>query len=224
LGRNTKRNCFSSCEYSGGNYVAISTPFFRRPILFVEHNEGAEPDTFAPAHTFLDLQGPYVQKYLRIRIRNKGAGTAHKCSAQLRIIIPKDTNATLFPSRDAKQLTWGRSPDKSDISSQIDIHPKIGEGILHVVFSDSRFNSILIRDAQRKYASASIHERLERNELRVEDGFSQGTFLVDVVVSSEEAYCRTKLKITIPADYMGITMRRLSRLERWKNRIWGFRT
>jgi hypothetical protein len=110
----------------------------------------------------------------------------------------------------------------SDVKSEIHIHPKIGEGILHIVFSDSRFGNM--KASPRKYASISILERLKKGELRVEDGFSEGTFLVDIVVSSEETYCRTTLRITIPHDHMGIAMRRLTRFERLRIRIWGLRT
>jgi hypothetical protein len=177
--------------------------------------------TFGPEHGYPDLRGGYSQKYLRIRIRNKGHSTAHNCQAQLRVVIPKGANPQLHPSKDAKELTWGRSPDKSDISKQIDIHPVIGEALLHAVFSDSRFRFIPTDpNIPTRFASISIFDRLTHNRgLRVEDSFSLGYFVVDVLVSSNETYCRAKFRIQVVEHHTAIEMRKLTRLENFKLRF-----
>jgi hypothetical protein len=214
MGDNSDRGCV---RYNKPNSVYISTVsngFFRKPKLSIEHSLTEELDTFAPARTFLDLNGRYTQNYLRIRVRNKGHSVAHNCRAQLRVIIPKSANLILYPSRDTKQLTWGRSADKSDISEQIDIHPIIGEGLCHVIFSDSRIMGI-----QNRYAFISILKRLRENEFSEEDGFATGNLVVYVIVSSDEAHCKCKFKIEVPGHFNAIRMCRLTRFESFKLRF-----
>jgi hypothetical protein len=156
LGTNTDSSNIGSSKSSGFYVSTNSSGFFRRPKLRIEHDPN-DLATFGPEHGYPDLPGGYSQKYLRIRIRNKGHSTAHNCQAQLRVVIPKGANPQLHPSKDAKELTWGRSPDKSDISKQIDIHPVIGEALLHVVFSDSRFRFIPTDpNIPTRFASISI--------------------------------------------------------------------
>jgi hypothetical protein len=185
--------------------------FFRRPKLRIEHDSVNESDTFAPARTYHNLYGSYTQKYLRLRVRNKGHSVAQNCSAQIRVVIPTGSNPNRYPSRDTKQLTWGRSADKSDLSEQINIHPFIGEGICHVIFSDSRFRGIQTRYA--RHAFISILDRLKKNEFREEDGFSVGRFIVEVIISSNEAYCKGKFIVDISDDFETIFMRKLTRYQ-----------
>jgi len=216
LGIHANSSCVWSSESISNAVVTNNSSFFRKPRLRVEYDE-SDQETFAPEITFLD--GNFTQKHLKIRIRNRGLIVAQNCIGQLRVIIPKGANPTLYPSRDSKQLTWGRSTDKSDISNQINIHPIIGEGLLHIAFSDSRFKDIPIKDAPTKYASVSIFERLRINELRVIDSFSIGDFIVEVVVSSNEAHCKTKMRISIADNYRAIKMTKLTRFERLKLRL-----
>ena len=131
-------------------------------------------------------------------------------------MIPKGGNLMLYPSRDTKQLTWGISTDKSDISEQIDIHPIIGEGLCHVVFSDSRIMGI-----QNRYAFISILNRLKENEFREEDGFSTGNFVVQIIVSSDEAHCKGKFKIEVPGHFNAIRMCKLTCFQSFK--LWFFK-
>jgi len=126
-------------------------------------------------------------------------------------MVPSDADRMAYPSRDAKQISWGREADKSDIVKQTDIHPMVGEALCHVIFSDSRFRDWPVNSPTR-YASISIYDRLVRNELRVEDSFSLGNHVVEVVVSSDEAYCKAKFKVQIPDHFMAISMRKLTRI------------
>ena len=174
----------SDCRCSGATY----NRFFRRARLKVEHNDH-EPTVFEPAHTY----NQDTQKYLRVRIRNRGHQTAHHCVAQLRVIIPNDANPMRYPSNDPKVLTWGRSADKTDLSGNVDI-PMIGEWILHIVFSDSRFEQWQ-PNAPMRFASVSMKPRLENYSPRVEDMFSDGYFVVELVVTSDETHCRELFRI-----------------------------
>lgn len=135
LGNNSDSGCIHyhkpDCHCSWPPYGR----FFRRARLKVEHNDD-ESSVFQPARTY---DNTFTQKYLRIRTRNNGHKTAHNCVAQLRVLIPDNGNPMRFPSSDSKVLMWGRSPEKKDLEEKVDIHPIIGEKILHVEFSDSRF-------------------------------------------------------------------------------------
>lgn len=134
LGNNSNRSSISHNKSDYWYSWPTHNKFFRRARLKVEHSSD-EPNVLEPAHTY----GHDTQKYLRIRVRNSGHQTAHNCVAQLRVLIPDGGNPMRYPSNDPKPLTWGRSPEKKDLEETVDIHPIIGERILHVVFSDSRF-------------------------------------------------------------------------------------
>lgn len=205
-----KSNCFSVCP--ANNW------FFRRPKLRIEHETDYEQETFSPAHTFIGLN-KFTQKFLRIRVRNTGRSMAHRCTGFIRIIIPPNVNTKLYPSRDSKQLGWGRSPDKSDLSNEVNIYPIIGEAICHVIFSDSSFKYIQVSDVPTRYASISILDRLRTNELRVEDSFSIGSFVIVIVICSEETYCKAKFKVEIQDHHNAIFMRKFTRYESFKLRV-----
>jgi hypothetical protein len=120
----------------------------------------------------------------------------------------------LHPSTDPKPLWWGRLLELTDLREETDIHPFIGDELLHVVFSASWLD----RNEQpgiryHRFAEISIYDRVRGNTLREEDGFTTGDFMVEVVVTSEGAYARAKLLIHVEENFLGLRMKKLSRFE-----------
>jgi hypothetical protein len=151
---------------------------------------------------------------LRLRVRNKGSKSAEKCRAKLRVVSEGD-DPSRYPSTDSKSLAWGRSPYKSDLSSEINIHPKLGEELLHVMFSDSRFGNVLITKAPTRYASVSAMDALQYDNIRVENSFTNGEFEIELVVTSEEASCKSQFKVHIDENHMALSRKKKpSRSER----------
>jgi hypothetical protein len=156
---------------------------------------------------------------LRIRVHNKGYRILHNCSASLRVIIPKDVDEKRYPSDDSKLLAWGRSADKSDLTTSRNIQAHSNE-LLFVVFSDSDFPNQRIEDAPTRYASIGILERLKSNELRVEDSFTNGEFIVEIIITSDEGqYTKGKFRINVGKNWRDLTMKNLSPSERLKAKL-----
>lgn len=57
-----------------------------------------------------------------------------KCRAQLKV-IEDESNPMHHPSTDPKPLPWGRLLELTDLREETNIHPFIGDELLHVVFS-----------------------------------------------------------------------------------------
>ncbi|SRR6266487_3413011 len=211
----TKYNSVCRDKYNGDDFVTAFDCFFRRPRLYIEHNESEEPNVFAPAHEFVSsgpVQRFFRQKYLRVRVYNKGRTTARNCRARLHV-LPTGNNPSLYPSTDPKRLTWGRSPDKSDLSTEIDIHPFKDDELLHVIFSDSSFADSIVGSIAGRFAEVSTFQNLQPTPtiLRVEDSFAHGDFLAELTVTSEDAHAKAKLRIHVERDFLSIRIRKLSR-------------
>ena len=126
--------------------------------------------------------------------------SAEKCRAKLRVVSEGD-DPSRYPSTDSKPLAWGHSPYKSDLSSEINIHPKLGE-LLHVVFSDSWFRNVLITKGPTRYASVSTMDALQYDNIRVENSFTNGEFEIELIVTSEEVSCKSQFKVHIDENLM----------------------
>jgi hypothetical protein len=177
-----------------------------RAALHIDFDCNKDPNTFCPAHGF----GNFEQKYLRVRVRNNGWGVASNCSAYIHVPVPRVADSANYPSTELKPLAFGRTPDKTDLSPSVEIHPKIGHAILHVIFSDSSFANIPIRNAPRRYASISILERLQNNDLRVEDSFTLGDFDINLLVTSDRGHCKGKLRVHVDTNHLALSMTKLS--------------
>lgn len=125
-----------------------------------------------------------------------------------------------FPSSDPKPLPWGRLLELTDLRDEASIHPFIGEDLLHVAFSATWFANLQASGIKYpRHAEVSILERVRGNQLREEDGFTVGDFRVEVVVTSEGAYTKAKLRIHVEDDYHLLRMKKLSRYENMKDRL-----
>jgi hypothetical protein len=140
--------------------------------------------------------------------------TAVNCKAQLKVIEDGD-DPMRYPSTDPKPLPWGRLLDLTDLQRQTDIHPFIGEQLLHVVFSAKWLQNIQQPGIKYpRYAQISILDPMKSNRgLREEDGFSVGNFYVEVIVTSEEVFTKAKLRIHVEENFLNISMKKLSRSE-----------
>ena len=58
--------------------------------------------------------------------------------------------------------------------------------ILHIVFANSNFFHSKQVDAPTRYASFSQKGRLKKNELRIEDSFTNGDFDIEISIFSDE--------------------------------------
>jgi hypothetical protein len=90
----------------------VDSPFFR-PKIKIEHNQ-RDKNTFSPEQQII-TESTYSQRYLRLCIRNNGRRTAHKCEAELTVIMPNNADENELmrrPSDEPKLLTWGRYPQR----------------------------------------------------------------------------------------------------------------
>jgi hypothetical protein len=212
-------DCFDIYSDCFSNYS-----IFFRPKLRIKFDPNRDQNTFAPSHHF-GLQDGYTQKYLRVLVRNNGHRSLHNCQAELRILIDKDTSENdlmRYPSDEPKLLAWGSHPQSlNNLSTNMNIQANSCR-LLHVVFSDSDFANMNV-DAPRRYACISTVDRLDTplrptgqsNNLTVEDSFTNGDFLVEISVSSDEGpYKISKFLVTVDTDWRNLRMRKISQLER----------
>jgi hypothetical protein len=133
------------------------------------------------------------------------------CKAQLKV-IEEAGDPMRYPSTDPKPLPWGRLLDLTDLERQTDIHPFIGEELLHVVFSANWFpNNQPPGIKYPRYAQISVSEPMKSNRLREEDGFTIGNFNVEMIITSQEVFAKAKLRIHVEENFLNISMRKLSR-------------
>ena len=196
---------------------AVVYSFFTRPQLSIECKEFDEGNIFGPARD--------DKKYLRIRVKNKGRRTAVNCKAQLKV-IEDEGDPMRYPSTDPKPLPWGRLLDLTDLQRETNIHPFIGEELLHVLFSAKWFHNNQPPGVKYpRYAQISILDHIKSNlGLREEDGFTVGDFNVEVVVTSEEVFTKAKLRIHVEENFLNIRMKKLSRFEVLKYKFSRYRT
>lgn len=114
----------------------------------------------------------------------------------MRVIIPKNATSSDYPREEKVRLVWGREPDKSDLRLETAIDPKIGEELLHIVFSDSTSGMFPIRDAGTRYAMISTMQNLKQYHLKVEDSFAEVDCEAELTIISEGGYCKTRASIT----------------------------
>lgn len=197
-------------NYSGYNSSIESSGFFIKPVfcLTAKHD----------SHTF----GGYTQKYLKILVENKGYGIADNCEATLRIIIPKGENIWKYPTDNYFDIVWGRDQEKKDVAPKIRINPRVGKAELHVIFTDSRFGDIPVRDAPPRIGSISTLKHLQAVDIpeafAVEDCFSVGDFEAKLTITSHNGYCESKLLIHIDNNFLNSTIE-LSPWDRKKMKI-----
>jgi hypothetical protein len=179
---------------------AIIYSFFTRPQLSIECKEFDEGNIFGPARD--------DKKYLRIRVKNKGRRTAVICKAQLKV-IEDEGDPMRYPSTDPKPLPWGRLLDLTDLQRETNIHPFIGEELLHVVFSAPWFTNEQPGIRHHRYAEISISDRIRGNQFREEDSFAAGNFIVEIIVTSEEVFTKAILRIHVEENFLNIRMKKL---------------
>jgi hypothetical protein len=109
----------------------------------------------------------------------------------------------------------------------MDIPAKAGR-FLHVVFSDSDFSRREFPKTPKRYASVAIFERLHGawrsgnwpTNLVVPDSFTNGRFIVEVVITSEEGvYAKTRFWIDVDSDWKKLRMERITRTVRLRHFI-----
>ncbi len=173
----------------------------------------------------------FSQRYLRISIKNTGRRTAHKCEAELTVIIPKDENEEelmRYPSDEPKLLAWGRYPQSTELKTSMDI-PANARRFLHVVFSDSDFGTRPVGpNTPNRYACISTLDHLRRtdreanwaNNFVVPDSFTSGRFKVEVAITSEEGvYTSDRFWIDVDSDWKKLGMERITKIVRLKRFI-----
>lgn|GEM_PF-2223874 len=205
----------------------VDSPFFR-PRFKIEFNH-RERNTFSPELT-LRSYSKFSQRFLRVRVRNTGRKTAHKCEAELTVVIPNgaDENELMrHPSDEPKLLVWGRYPQAEELKTSMDIPAKAGR-LLHVVFSDSDFALQPNVKSPIRYASVSTLERVRPFEreahiaenLVIPDSFTNGRFIVEVAITSEEgAYTKAKFQIDVDSDWKKLKMERITQTVRLTHSI-----
>ena len=204
-----------------GIMALVRTHLFSRARLRIEHhstNQGAE---YQPEQTYLTATGQFIrdQKYLRIKIRNNGLAVASDCRGQLRAIIPRNANQMNYPSNVWKDLAFGNTPDKRDLSDLRQIHPRGGEELLHIVFSDTHFPNILLQGAPQRLASVSIIDHMNNNDTNVANSFALGIFILQIRVLSDTGRCGAHFILQVGNNsFRDLRMRRLS----WRESL-GFR-
>ncbi len=135
-------------------------------------------------------------------MRNTGGGVAHHCKAELQ--VTKWDDPIRHPSLNAKRLVWGGP------SPEINIGAIGGKELLHVVFSDSRFETT--PDDDGVYALVSTMESLypQADFVRAQDAFGAGRFEVEVTVTSEEgSSAKALLIIHVDRNYMSLGAEKL---------------
>jgi len=197
-------------------YSYYSQTIFFRPILRIEFDQN-ESNTFTPAHN--------DTKYLKIRVLNSGKNTARNCNAKVKVIPYEVHHFMDVPSLDKYYaLVWSSEPDLSDLKDTVDIQ-KDNWDILHVVFANSSFPSKQV-SAPTRYASFSKKERLKTNRLVIEDSFTVGDFLIEIMVNSEETNTKAHFKVHVDTDYMNLSMNMLpqpTKIEKIKNKFSNFK-
>jgi hypothetical protein len=114
------------------------------------------------------------------------------------------------------------STNVNDISESMNIQANSSR-LLHVVFSDSDFANTDV-NAPRRYACISTFDRLETplrgpagqtNNLRVEDSFTNGEFVVEITITSDEGhYTTSRFLINVDTDWTNLKMKKLTRFGR----------
>jgi hypothetical protein len=94
---------------------------------------------------------------------------------------------------------------------------------LFVAFSAKWFKNIQAVDTPQRYASIAVSDSVRTNLFRVEDSFTTGDFIVEIVATSEDAYCKAILSITVKDDYQALKMEKLSWYKRMKFRLHGLK-
>lgn len=218
---------FSRLRYAPYYDLYINSTFFR-PKLKIEHNQ-REKNTFSPEQQIIS-ESTYSQRYLRLRVRNNGRRTAHKCEAELTVILPNnaDENELMrYPSDEPKLLAWGRYPQAQDLMTSIDIPAKAGR-FLHIVFSDSDFSRREFPKTPKRYASVSIFGLLHGKtrganwptNLVVPHSFTNGRFIVEVAITSEDGvYVKARFQIDVDSDWKKLRMERITRAIRLRHFI-----
>jgi hypothetical protein len=196
-----------NCSCDTNIYTYDSQTLFFRPVLRIEFDPEKESNTFAPAHN--------DTKYLKIRIRNSGKSTAQNCNAKVRI-IPTETHHFMdVPSIDKYfTLVWGSEPDLTDLKDTVNIQ-RDNWDILHVVFAYRYFSQIPTgENTPTRYASFSLKQRLPNNELSIEDSFTIGDYLIEIIINSEETNTKARFKVHVDANYMNLSTNMLPQLTR----------
>jgi hypothetical protein len=193
-------------EYS--YYFQYHTIFFR-PRLRLEFDI-YERTTFTP-HLRTDNT---EFRFLKLRVRNTGHRTLHNCMAQIHVIIPrsKNVNRMGFPSDEYKQLAWNRSTNLNDLSETTDIQGH-NFSLVHVVFSDRRFNG--------RIACVSTFGDIRSSNHRTEDTFVPGQYVAEVLITTDEGpYLKTFFDINVDQNWELLTMSRMSWIRNyyWKTR------
>jgi hypothetical protein len=219
MGSNSCVHCFSRFNNSSSRKT-IYEYFFIRPKLCVEFSENRELNTFSPERTIIsDTTGLTItRKYKRVRIRNKGKGLANNCRARLRVIIPKSANLARYTSDDYRILFWEGTGIQENVSVEKNIQPKEGLELVHVVFSDTRFRNASM-EGEHKFASISTNDSSNNFKIVVEDGFAEGDFIIEIIITSDERATKIRFRVHVDQDFMGLPMNKLSRFENLKVRL-----
>ena len=95
-----------------GVYNPRHPNFFIRPNLRIQF----DPRRDIQQYTFPSVHGNIVRRYIKIRVINRGRGTAQSCRGQL-TVIPTGNNPMRYPSTQYDYiLLWGRLSHQSDLS------------------------------------------------------------------------------------------------------------
>lgn len=202
--------------YNTAYHVNIDNPSFFRPKLRLEFDGHRRQNDYAPSSIIHD----HTQRYLRIYVENKGHRSVHNCQAEISVIIPDGANEMLFPSDEWKRLAWGRFPQSNDLTDKRDIRGH-GKELLHIVFSDSRFESIqMSSEAEKRLAGISSIDTFHslssallpegQTYLKPQDGFTIGEFDLELSITSDEGpYIQAMLTIQVERNFHELRIKKI---------------
>jgi hypothetical protein len=90
--------------------------------------------------------------------------------------------------------------------------------LVHVVFSDTRFRNASM-EGEHKFASISTNDSSNNFKIVVEDGFAEGDFIIEIIITSDERATKIRFRVHVDQDFMGLPMNKLSRFENLKVRL-----
>ena len=108
-------------------------PLFIKPKLHIDYNQDYHDLCVQEA----DMPFGNKRRFLKVIIRNTGWPIAENCEVSL--ILENTTNTARPPSKEPKRLIWDNNQENRTIGA---IN---GYAVLYIVFSDSSFQSAVLR-------------------------------------------------------------------------------
>jgi hypothetical protein len=179
--------------------VVQESSFFR-PRISIEYNT-KQTSIYSVDRTY-SISGN-SRRYLRVNVKNAvfASKLASNCNASL-IVIPLNSEKQ-HPAIEYVRLMWEGEADEVNVNIQTRVHIQPGEKrLLHMIFSDSTFPSILVNPPSPIHASISSKEALDTFHPRIiEHGFPVGDFIVEVTITSDNSRpCKCYFMVNVGSE------------------------